>query len=67
MRQRHVAQVDDITAADHYPAGADTARQFGHHTVLSAPLLPEGAAIGVISIRRLEVRPFSEKSSTITI
>src|SRR6476661_204583 len=33
----------------------------GGRTVLAAPLLPEGVAIGVILIRRTEVRPFSEK------
>src|SRR5262249_15452774 len=30
-------------------------------TVLSTPLLREGAVIGAISIRRMEVRPFTEK------
>jgi signal transduction histidine kinase len=31
------------------------------HTALATPLIREGQAIGVIQIRRLEVRPFSEK------
>ena len=30
-------------------------------TILAAPLLREGSAIGAIVIRRREVRPFSEK------
>src|SRR5262249_31302787 len=30
-------------------------------TVLATPLLREGVAIGVINIRRLEVRPFTDK------
>ena len=33
----------------------------GTRTVLATPLLREGVAIGVIHIRRTEVRPFSEK------
>jgi len=33
----------------------------GQHTTLATPLLREGIPIGVILIRRLEVRPFSDK------
>jgi len=33
----------------------------GQHTTLATPLLREGVPIGVILIRRLEVRPFSDK------
>src|SRR5262249_21049849 len=33
----------------------------GSRTVLATPLLREGVAIGVINIRRLEVRPFTDK------
>src|SRR5215475_9610368 len=35
--------------------------QRGHRTMLAMPLLREGAPIGFILIRRLEVRPFSDK------
>src|SRR5262245_29539221 len=33
----------------------------GHRTMLATPLLREGAPIGFILIRRLEVRPFTQK------
>jgi signal transduction histidine kinase len=33
----------------------------GTRTILSTPMLREGTAIGVINIRRTEVRPFSER------
>src|SRR5262249_28296105 len=33
----------------------------GVRTVLFAPLLREGTAIGAIALRRMEVRPFTEK------
>jgi signal transduction histidine kinase len=37
------------------------AKGSGVRTVLAAPLLREGVSIGVIVIRRMEVRPFSDK------
>jgi signal transduction histidine kinase len=33
----------------------------GHRTILAVPLLRENESIGTIAIRRLEVKPFSEK------
>ena len=38
-----------------------SANRSGTRTVLATPLLREGVPIGVIMIRRIEVRPFSEK------
>ena len=37
------------------------ARQSRCRTVLATPLLREGIPIGAIHIRRMEVRPFTEK------
>ena len=44
-----------------FPEGRARQRVTGTRTVLVAPLLREGVAIGAIQIRRPEVRPFSEK------
>jgi signal transduction histidine kinase len=44
-----------------FPAGSSDAKRQGHRTILATPLLREGAPIGVISIRRWEVRPFYAK------
>lgn len=54
--------VDDLQAATaEFPLGATLAKQFGHRTTFVTPLLREGIAIGGILIRRMEVRPFTEK------
>src|SRR5262249_15393701 len=44
-----------------YPGGSDTARRLGVHTILAVPLIRGSEAIGVIVIRRTEVRPFTDR------
>jgi class 3 adenylate cyclase/putative methionine-R-sulfoxide reductase with GAF domain len=44
-----------------YPVGSKHAKRDGHRTTLATPLLREGVPIGAILIRRMEVRPFSDK------
>src|SRR5262249_31929846 len=44
-----------------FPESKIAVNRFGFRTVLATPLLREGIAIGSIAIRRMEVRPFSEK------
>jgi two-component system NtrC family sensor kinase len=46
---------------DQYPEAQQRARQRGHRTILSVPLLREDECIGVITVRRQEVKPFSDK------
>ena len=41
--------------------GSQDARRDGHRTTLATPLLSEDIPIGAILIRRMEVRPFSQK------
>src|SRR5215510_2734242 len=54
--------VTDVQAeTEDYPDGSDRARRVGHRTILAVPLMRAGHAIGVISIRRTEVRPFSDR------
>ncbi len=56
-------QVEDASAVDEaeFPLAKQIARQTGHRTGLATPLLREGNAIGALVIRRLEVRPFTDK------
>jgi signal transduction histidine kinase len=58
---RQTVQVEDLREAPGFPEGREIARQLGHRTTLGTPLLREGVPIGVIIIRRTEVRPFSDK------
>jgi GAF domain-containing protein/anti-sigma regulatory factor (Ser/Thr protein kinase) len=54
--------VHDLTAAtDEFPDGQAMAIRLGHRTILSVPLLREGEAIGSLTVRRAEVRPFTDK------
>ena len=54
--------VPDLQAeVDEFPEGSETARRFGHRTVLNAPLMRDGAAIGSISIRRTEIHLFTDQ------
>jgi GAF domain-containing protein len=58
-----VVHIRDILAeSDAQFSGARAyAERFGYRSMLVAPLVREGVAIGVISMRRTEVHPFADK------
>jgi GAF domain-containing protein/anti-sigma regulatory factor (Ser/Thr protein kinase) len=58
---RRTVHIHDLAAEPEDTVRAGTSRSLGFRTVLATPLLREGAAIGSIMIRRMEVRPFTEK------
>jgi signal transduction histidine kinase/putative methionine-R-sulfoxide reductase with GAF domain len=58
---RRTLHIHDLAAVPEDDLRARFARSSGVRTVLATPLLREGVPIGAIRIRRLEVRPFSEK------
>ncbi|HSF07142.1 MAG TPA: GAF domain-containing protein [Methylomirabilota bacterium] len=59
---QQVVHVHNLAASGvEFPLGQADAVRLGYRTTLGVPLLREGEAIGVILIRRLEVRPFTEK------
>ena len=59
---RQTIHVPDVQAEmGEYPQSSDLARRLGIRTVLIHPLMRGDVAIGVIGIRRTEVRPFTEK------
>ena len=53
--------VHDLSTSEEFPEGREMARRRGHRTILSVPLLRGEEAIGVINIRRFEVKPFTDK------
>jgi two-component system, NtrC family, sensor kinase len=60
-RTVHLHDILDDFSRGEYLEVLDRQRGTGFRTILVTPLLREGSAIGVITIRRLEVRPFTEK------
>jgi GAF domain-containing protein len=57
---RRPVHVHDLPAAgDEFPEGHAMAQRMGFRTILSVPLLREDEAIGTLSVRRTEVRPFT--------
>ena len=55
----HVADLQN--AGDEFASGREFAKRLGHRTILCVPLIREGRALGTISVRRMEVRPFEQK------
>ncbi|HKD38659.1 MAG TPA: GAF domain-containing protein, partial [Myxococcaceae bacterium] len=55
----HVADLQAET--DEYPEGSELARRYGYRTILVVPLMRAGEGIGAITIRRAEVRPFTDR------
>jgi len=59
---RRTIHVHDIAAEDsEYPVGSRIVKGQGWRTTLATPLLREGTPMGTILVRRMEVRPFSDK------
>ena len=60
--ERRAVHIADLQAeTEEFPEGSAIAREVGHRTILSVPLLREGMAIGVVNLRRAEVNPFTDK------
>src|SRR6266446_3565143 len=59
---RRPVHVHDLQAEQiEFPDGQAMAQRMGHRTILSIPLLRGEEAIGSLSIRRSEIRPFTAK------
>src|SRR5215831_9248537 len=59
---RTILHVTDLQAETaEYPEGSEVARRDGHRTILGVPLICAREAIGVIFVRRTEVRSFTDR------
>jgi GAF domain-containing protein len=60
---RQTIHVEDLVTVSEseFPDAVAAQRRRGHRTTLATPLLREGLPLGAILIRRMEVRPFTEK------
>jgi GAF domain-containing protein/anti-sigma regulatory factor (Ser/Thr protein kinase) len=58
--EARTVQVADVLADPEY-AVAEVARTGGYRTLLGVPLMGEGTPIGVITLQRSTVRPFTDK------
>ncbi len=67
MLERRTVHVNDLAEETdrEFPDARPRQQATGTRTMLATPLLREGVPIGVIIIRRLEVRPFSDKQITL--
>src|SRR5262249_16801917 len=65
LERRTIHVPDFQAAAEEFPEGYALAAGTQHPTQLGAPLLREGRALGVIGVRRSEVRPFTDSQITL--
>ncbi|HUI16003.1 MAG TPA: GAF domain-containing protein [Xanthobacteraceae bacterium] len=52
---------DPVAFAQEYPDGSEMARRLGYRTILSVPMLRGDEPVGALTIRRSEVKPFTDK------
>jgi len=69
VRTMNVVQIEDVTTtasyADRHPAMVALAEFGGARTIVAVPMIKDGKLVGVISIYRQEVQPFSDKQVTL--
>jgi GAF domain-containing protein len=63
---RELIQVHDLRAAgEEYPEGYQSSLLVGHRTIIAVPLMRKGEAVGVLTLRRSEVKPITDKQITL--
>src|SRR5262249_28278189 len=63
---RELIQVHDLRAVgEEYPEGYQSSLLVGHRTIIAVPLMRKGEAVGVLTLRRSEVKPFTDRQITL--
>src|SRR6516165_8055198 len=63
---RKLIQVEDLRAAgEEYPEGYKSSVLVGHRTIIAVPLMRKGEAVGVLTLRFSDVKPFTDKQITL--
>jgi class 3 adenylate cyclase/putative methionine-R-sulfoxide reductase with GAF domain len=57
----HIHDLQASAHAQEFPDGSEMALRLGHRTILAVPLLKQDEALGTLSIRHSEVKPFTDK------
>ncbi|TMA75061.1 MAG: GAF domain-containing protein, partial [Deltaproteobacteria bacterium] len=65
LEQRPIQVANLQAETDEFPEASAFTAQIGFRAALSAPLVREGAVIGVIQLRRAEVNPFTDKQTSL--
>jgi two-component system, NtrC family, sensor kinase len=62
VADRKTVHVHDLLSElTEFPVGSEMARRMGLRTILGVPLMREQEVVGVLSLRRIEALPFTEK------
>src|SRR5262249_50064061 len=63
---RELIQVQQLRAAsEEYPESYQSSLLVGHRTIIAVPLMRKGEAVGVLTLRRSEVKPFTDRQITL--
>ena len=60
LLEGHVVHIPDVLSDPDYELG-EIQKLGGYHTMLGVPMLREGVPVGVLTLTRAEVRPFTDK------
>jgi GAF domain-containing protein len=61
IERKTIHVYDPAAFAKEFPDGSEMALRLGYRSILSVPLLRENEAIGALTMRRSEARPFTKK------